>query len=126
MPHVTIVRMATTPQLRIFPGGPHAPARDGTAGGGAGTGAAAPSTTSAAGGVSTGVDASSSGVDASSSGGGASSPGVGASSSGVHASSAGVDASSSGGGVLMSLTATSSVESLRVRGFLGAGIIRGQ
>src|SRR4051794_20416618 len=105
MPHVTIVRMATTPQLRIFPGGPHAPARDGTAGGGAGTGAAAPSTTSAAGGVSTGVDASSSGVDA---------------------SSAGVDASSSGGGVLMSLTATSSVESLRVRGFLGAGIIRGQ
>src|SRR3954447_5315683 len=112
MPQVTIVRMATTPQLRIFPGGPHAPARDGTAGGGAGTGAAAPSTTSAAGGVSTGVDASSSGVDASS--------------SGVDASSAGVDASSSGGGVLMSLTATSSVESLRVRGFLGAGIIRGQ
>src|SRR3954469_12256872 len=98
MPHVTIVRMATTPQLRIFPGGPHAPARDGTAGGGAGTGAAGPSTTSAAGGVSTGVDASSSGVDA----------------------------SSSGGGVLMSLTATSSVESLHVRGFLGAGIIRGQ
>src|SRR4051812_45368285 len=86
MPHVTIVSRATTPQLRIFPGGPQAPARDATTGDGGGGG--------------TGAGVASAGVASAVASAGVASVGV---------ASAGADAASSGGGVVMSLMATSSM-----------------